>query len=224
MTYNTQALILKFLFSVHSTDEVAETQLTLTSVSEIDAVAALSHWNTTDLDDLMSLYYTLAAAGNWRWADYSHLTGAKMAAVDHANHYLAEPLVKATTETYVGSFAHVPAQASTVLSLRSGQHLGVANYGRMYLPHTSWTLGTTSAYATSATTDSAAAVGVTFIEAVNAISHAKTIPTLVSIRSKKGTGSTKTVLDVAIGNVTDTQQRRRRQLPESYSHGAITLP
>jgi hypothetical protein len=222
--YNSGALIMKFLFTVASTDEIAETQLTLSGGPGFDAGAAFDDWHGSDLEDMYAAYGDMVSGSGMYWGSYSVFKGVKLSAVDASRALVREPLEYVASSPTQGGAAHVPPACSIVLSLRSGFTLNYANYGRMYLPHT--ILAQQSGHATASSSDTATVVGraATFVELVNAKAHGMSHQSQVVNQSSKGSGHTKRVAEVMIGNVTDTQRRRRNAIRESYSTFAIPLP
>ena len=63
-----------------------------------------------------------------------------------------------------------------------------------------------------------------FLSAVNDITNTGSDPGLISIMSSKGAGTTKGVTTVAVGNVVDTQRRRRNRLTENYGTAVAVNP
>jgi surface antigen len=123
-----------------------------------------------------------------------------------------------------------PPQIALAASFTSAKMRGVGSHGRMYLPGISIGLDTTGHVGGAGLT---AVLGAfkTFINACNAASASGDIVILASHGSinKDGTpkigGSApinKAVTGIKIGNVFDTQRRRRNQLAETYQ--AVSLP
>jgi hypothetical protein len=215
--FNSGALILKFQFIVALFEEVAETQLTLSGGPGFATTTAFGEWSEGDLQDCADLYGALMGSTGLYWGSYSTLKSMKLAAVGTAGEYLAEPLTKDLGAGWAGASAHVPPQDTVVLSLRSGFHLGHANYGRMYLPHTIMPLQSGQAHASSSDVAALTLSAKTFLDGINDLSSSKSHPSKIVIRSSKGAGSTKAVAEVKVGNIIDTQRRRRNQLTETYS-------
>lgn len=120
-----------------------------------------------------------------------------------------------------GSNPHVP-QASLVASLRNTGTHGLATKGRMYLPGVYQTVDPSSGRISSTAATNIATNFQTFINGINSAAPVGTVVALCS----KGTTTTPTgvsaaVTHVEIGNVYDTQRRRRNALTETYVNKTI---
>lgn len=169
---------------------------------------------------LSALYVTLE--GLWGGTGCQIGTNAalgwiKAAPLDENGEYRGDSLVhEATTYKYgfVSTNVH-PWQIAAVMTLWSGSNLGKANYGRNYLPDPRFNIGADGKIAGSHQT---------FVNwwgsVLNAINASAAgwgtgIPgTKIAIMSKAG--ATKFPVAVQMGNVLDTQRRRRNALLESY--------
>lgn len=124
-----------------------------------------------------------------------------------------------------GGTGAVPPQCSIVASLRSATPRGLGSKGRMYLPGVSSAVSTTTGKITSSNTNDIRTTFQTFLNAVNASSA---VPGQAIIASKGRTGVSpvaplnKLITQIQIGDVYDTQRRRRNALQEVYSLGTIT--
>lgn len=121
------------------------------------------------------------------------------------------------------SGANFPPQISLVATLSTIRARGHGSKGRMYLP------GVMHSVDASGRIETANAVNVinglkTFIDAVNA--HAD-VPERVVLNSAQVSGvpfraaTIGNIISLKVGNVYDTQRRRRAQLQESYSTAAL---
>jgi len=128
-----------------------------------------------------------------------------------------------TAITGNNSGANFPPQISLVATLATIKARGHGSKGRMYLP------GVMHSVDASGRMETANAVFVinllkTFFDAVNA--HAD-IPGVVVLNSAEVTGvpfraaAINEIVSLKVGNVYDTQRRRRAQLQESYSTAAL---
>lgn len=221
MTFTSQAITLDWGWTIGGTPEIANTgiHISQTGAPWSGAVVALGEMDggttMSDLYDAMSTFMSTASCG---WADYSDLRSVKAAAVGTDGLYLTEPVIFDSPSPDSGTTSNVLPQSSIVFSLRSGLTIGRANYGRMYLPHTRPTLTAGGPFVAGATCDAIAAAGVTFITALSTIINAATTDALVPcLMSSVGSGTTKAIANVQVGNVIDTQRRRRNKLVETYS-------
>jgi len=151
------------------------------------------------------------------------LKWVKVALLDRSGSYIVD------AETYEGTPTAGPVttdrggvQDSLVLSLWSGGTLGQANYGRMYLPWNGIPVRHQDGRISSGAAGNAATDGAAFIGDVNtwaATASAAGVETL--IMSKVGTGFRKAPVYVRVGDVMDTQRRRRNRIDETYSTVAV---
>jgi hypothetical protein len=220
MAYGGQFLKITWMFTVNGSDEVADTSLNYTSTPPwTGAAAALAELDSGDLVAMRDHYVDQMMDFDFiSWGDYSNLVGIKVAAIGTNGLYLTDPLIAETDTPDSGNAVGVLPQASVVLSLRSGFTVGKGNYGRMYLPHTTIGTVTETPFASSTITDGCAAAGKAFINAVTAtMNGAITAPVGPVIMSQAAGTLSRVVAQVAVGNVTDTQRRRRNRLNETYS-------
>jgi len=220
MAYITQFLRLRYIFSVLTTDEVADTGLVLSNAEgdPFDAEAALADVGTGMLDDLFAAYtgMTLVANG-FLWGNYSRLVGLKVSAHGVDGRYLTSPVERAYSSSNAGSSLNVEPQNTVVLSLWSGETLGRANYGRMYLPHTTAALETGTPRCSAGDASDMADAGANFVTAVNTFGSLLAGDPQVVVASSVGSGINKLVTQTRVGRVVDTQRRRRNKIPEDYA-------
>jgi len=220
MAYSGQFLRVSWLFDVLGTEEIADTSLNYTTAPGwTGAVAALGELAAGDVGPSVSGdLLTLLATSGGRWADYSRHTGVKIAAVGTDGHYLTDPYVWEDATPSTGIAIGNPIQCTTVLTLNSGFALGKGNYGRMYLPHFYMSGLTASPYTDSSQAEDLADAGAAFLNAVtDDINDLTTAVLFPAIMGQTGSGTGKGVTEVRVGNVTDTQRRRRNRLTETYA-------
>jgi len=113
-------------------------------------------------------------------------------------------------------------QDSLVLSLWSGQTLGRANYGRIYLPWNGIPVQATNARISDGAATNASVAAGDFINDVDAwVATFTDAAFVVRVMSAIGTGSSKRPQYVRVGNVIDTQRRRRNKVVETYFATAL---
>lgn len=218
---------ISWLFAVQGTDEIAETSCHVSTLgaAPFDAPAFVAGLVAADglaLAGYMTAMLDGGGGTQWNWADYSNFTAVKVADMTAAGIETAPPFIWNSPMPYDhGGGADINPQSTVVLSLRSGGTFGTANYGRMYIPHTSLQLASRSASAAPAATAACAALGRTFIGSINARVAAHTAGAGVVNLSKVGAGTIKGVAAVEVGSVVDTQRRRRNRIPEAYSTSVI---
>lgn len=155
------------------------------------------------------------------------LEWVKVARIDPLGHYTQEPVIFEGDPVPggVGGINASSPQDALVITLASGNTFGDANYGRFYLP---W-----SALAVSTSTGKMVVTNVltqaqTFLNSLNAqVLNWNPLDNgdyQVVIMSEKGAGTTKPVRQVRVGDVKDTQRRRRNKLVETYISANVTQP
>lgn len=219
MPYSQSHVRISWLFGLQNApDELALTDLKVATPGMNDAAARLLA-DGLDLDQLYLDYLNMVASGaGLEWASYSRLTGVRVAPVGTNGKEVDDPREVALGPN-AGTGGQVNAQLSVVVSLRSGTRLGRANYGRMFLPHTRLTQTASSPFAP--TPDNFKDRALAFLNAVNANADEAGAGARIVNMSQVTVPETKTVTQVWIGNVTDTQRRRRNQLQEVYSQGLL---
>jgi hypothetical protein len=121
-------------------------------------------------------------------------------------------------------------QDALCVTLWSGQTTGSANYGRFYLPWFAGPIDTTTGVMSSVTCGNIAAAVHTFLDSVNDWADALAgTPDVAIMGQESGAGVenpkpalTKRCNVVRIGNVKDTQRRRRNRLAEAYTGVVLT--
>lgn len=224
MAYDRQSLLISWLFDILGEEEVAVTSVHVSGTTSFDAVAALGGLSTADQDGLQALMSTLMSDDDFQWGNFSRATGLKVAALDELGHYLAEPLVRDIQSPASGSSTGlVYPQDTVVVSLRSSSTFGEANRGRMYLPHIAINRVTATPFMNGTNIAACATAAQTFLNGVNDITNTGADPAALTIMSSKGAGAAKAVVSMAIGNVLDTQRRRRNRLTEQYTSRSVSL-
>lgn len=223
MSYDRQALLISWLFAILGEEEVAVTSLHVSGTTSFDAEAALGALSTSDQDDLQDAMSTLMSDSDLQWGNFSQATGLKAAALDTSGHYLAEPVTRDIQTPASGSSTGLVYPADTVVvSLRSPSTFGEANRGRMYLPHCAINRVTATPFMNGTAIGNVATAAALFLNTVNDVCNTGPEPGVIQIMSSKGTGTSKGVTSMAIGNVLDTQRRRRNRLVENYTTRSVS--
>lgn len=147
------------------------------------------------------------------------LKWCKLAVINSAGEYKMDARLYEAPSPQMGatSSGTVPAQVTAVLTLWSGQTLGRANRGRMYVPPPSSAISPTTGRWPGGDLTTYLTRWRTAIEAVTGeIATAASGTVHPVIMSTVGSGLTKPVAHVRIGDVPDTQRRRRRSISEVY--------
>lgn len=222
MTYGGQFLKFTFQFVIADTVEIADTSINYSALPGwTGAAAALAQVTNDDLLDIGSQMTALMQVNFW--ADYSTFVGIKAAAIGTDGVYLVPPVQSTGWTDTAGTAGNIPPQSSIVLSLRTNTTLGTGNYGRMYLPHSSFPLTTdtprTSGVVTAGTASAASDAIDSWTVTLNAHLTDAVLPVIMSQASGL---HVKPVTKVAVGDLVDTQRRRRRQIAESYSFSDLS--
>ena len=229
MTYDRQHLSVDWLFKIGGSDEIAATGINYSvAAGWANAAAALDLITaaTTELEVIVDAMATfLLPTNGLNWANYSELVGVKIAAIGTDGKYLptaSNPVEHAADAGTFGTESAVLPQSSVVVSLRSGQAFGVANYGRMYIPHTRSSMVAGSPYIDPTNLTNISEAAVVLINAVTgALNDATPYELLPTIMTNKTGEAAKTIAQVAVGNVIDTQRRRRNRLNETYDFALL---
>lgn len=225
MAYDQEFLKITWGFTIASTDEIAQTSLNFTDPQQpaFDAAAALADLDFSVVGPLLlARMATLLSTASVRWADYSRLNYVRAVAVGVPGLELGPALIFEDSTPAAGSQGLVPPQSSIVLSTRSGLETGAANFGRMYLPHTMPPLVANTPFVGSGDTAAIATAAATFVNGVATdLSASVTQIVEATIMTQVAGQQSKVIASVAIGNVIDTQRRRRNQLTETYAFAPI---
>jgi hypothetical protein len=156
------------------------------------------------------------------------LTFAKLAVIKPDGHYADAPKIAEGHVTGTGTLSApgVP-QLAWVVTLGTGHKFGMAQKGRMYWPLPVTVTGTISATTGQIPTAHCEAfrdLVATAITAAEGEVSTTLMPAFAAVMSKSGgvtapqaPGTTNPITEVSVGNVIDTQRRRRGELQEMYS-------
>lgn len=226
MAFLQESLKLDWLFRTVGGVEQADTGLRITgsspSFSAASALTALTTGNLTTLFTAMeSLKTTIIAPAppaNVTTTCGTQLHAIKASARGVDDTYLGDAMVyqPATAVTWGNIVNATPPQSSVAVTLWSGFTLGGGNYGRMYIPYTCLSIGSDGNGSLASQTTMLNA-SKTFLDAVNAVfaSGFGTGAAISILSNSVATPGSRKVTKVRVGRVTDTQRRRRRNLPES---------
>ena len=225
MAYDRGFLKVSWLFGIENTDEIAVTSLNFSDSAAVgwDPAVALGEIDITLLGpQLRNRMQTLLSSVNIKWADYSELRAVRIAGVLAAGTEIDPAKQYDDLLPVDGTAADVVPQASIVLSTRSGMSSGSANFGRMYLPHTAFAFAANKAVGDPPDISAFATAAAVFVNGCNTDLGAVVVQSIrATIMTQVVGGTSKTINQVAIGDVVDTQRRRRNALPETYVFRAI---
>lgn len=167
------------------------------------------------VQDLVSAWFSNVGTGICNKAE---LKWMKAANIGIDGKYIEEPYIWDYLTTVVGgNTANIAPQLSLALSMQSNKLRGVAKDGRIYPPLTGVPGATGRVFAPA----TPAATFQTLLTSINALPgfNGSVSPKVILV-SDKGTGESQYVTKVRVGNVIDTQRRRRNKFVEEY----VTVP
>lgn len=193
-----------------------------------DLVFALTN---IGVNDIFTAFGNVIGNSNANLAYPAHtvLRFAKLAILNEAGKYAAEPKIHEGTipGKGVAQTGATPPQLAWCATLGTGRSFGTAQRGRMYfpvpypvVPSLDGTLGTVPTAIANQFRD----LVVTAITAAEGEVSTVAVGAFAAVMSKSGGvsaplagGSTNAVTEVSVGNVIDTQRRRRGELIEIYT-------
>lgn len=171
----------------------------------------------------------LAAANSWRtfqntasigWASGVSLDGVTARAVD--TNGITRVLAERSPAAAPGTFGtlYLPNQAAVVVTLITTKP-GRTGKGRIYLPLLGLSLGTTGRISSTTVTNVANAAR-TLVQGINtgvatALTGGAPIPKVAVQSQVAGSGATAMVTGLRVGDIVDTQRRRRDSVAETYT-------
>lgn len=213
MAYPVPLVRMQYLFESTVGGEKAQTGYHVAPAGS--ATGFVSAMVQIDAEALMTSFANIWNSTDIQTADYAKLIGLKVSAIGTDGKYLSEAKTFARQgTTIIGADANVPPQCSVVVSFSSNESLGRANHGRMYLPWTRLTQPATTPYGSPTTLGTFATTCQSWFASTETTLGLISSGGNIVIASKLGV--LKDVKAIKVGNLTDTQRRRRRQLPESY--------
>lgn len=153
---------------------------------------------------------------HFAWVKLAHLNTSGKYAEEARVSELAQPVAGGSNGG--GQLTWAPVQTSLCISLRTNETLGRANRGRLYLPpivygRTAGEAGISIPVQTAVLTSFYAMLWAVAGEMYTIQSQAR-----LGIMSKIGVGKHKLVTHLMLGNIIDTQRRRREQYDETYTN------
>lgn len=154
---------------------------------------------------------------------YNDLRWYKLALIGTDGKYLEEAKIydNPSPQKSSSSFA-VPPQDSVVISWLTDAPRGLARRGRMYLPAGYADAQTANGRIVLSQQNAILTRATNFINAVNTVAQTAVNSAAVCVMSGVRTGATRVVSGVEVGNLIDTQRRRRNRLTETYVEGSLT--
>ena len=182
---------------------------------------------TAELQNLLDTVLTTAhQSTSLKTGPGASLVWAKAAALNLEGEYTGAPVFVERAAVNGGASATQSAsvQDALVLTLWSGSTFGRANYGRLYLPWNCLNVQNTDGKISSADRASALVAAQNLINGIHTAAEgwaSTTDDISPMIMSSVGSGQSKQALFIRIGDVKDTQRRRRNRFDEVYSQGTL---
>lgn len=181
--------------------------------------SAVGGFNAFSLSDCANIIKTFHSSATVYIAGDVRLDWVKAALLRTDGEYAVQPRVHGFVPGIVGGGGSgflQPLQASIAVTLWSGETLGRANYGRFYLPTPSLPRGYGLASIGDTNAQNIADAARTMLQQLDGEVSTVDWDWQLSIMSSVGTGDAKPVKEVRVGNVVDTQRRRRNAVTEKY--------
>ena len=151
---------------------------------------------------------------NYSWAKLAHIGLDGKYAQDSRFSELVPPQAGGSTGGGLTTWA--PVQTSLCISVRSDETLGRANRGRIYLPPIVYGRAANTVGITDPVRTAVLSAFHTFLWSVAGEMYTVGGGARLSIMSKIGPGKHKLATKLLLGNIIDTQRRRREQYDETY--------
>lgn len=193
-------------------DESAPGNFDLPSVAQVQALydGALTTFHTNNVNAISS-----GATMTW----------AKVAKIGVDGKYIGDAVLYegAVRAGAASSTIQASPQDALCVTLWSGSHLGEANYGRFYMPWSCPNVSSTTGRILSAATIATNAKTLldSFSTAASNWHPLDSTEYVVAVMSKVGAGTSKVAKFVRVGDVKDTQRRRRNAIREVYSQQTL---
>lgn len=172
-----------------------------------------------DADYIKARWQTLFTAGNMKIANTHLTTHIKISEINpDGSTVLANTVFANYSSPIAGaetSSKCIP-QVALVVTLKSSIPRGLGSKGRMYLPGVTAPIGA-DGHILSADMSNIPGLLKTFYDGVNTDLGSRGKVILASKGSTAGAGFNKNVTSIRVGNVYDTQRRRRNSLTETYT-------
>ena len=177
----------------------------------------------TSMADLRDAYTAFHSSADGLIAPGALFTSVKVARLGFDGKYNAEPAeISGFSNAGGGSSAQCTSPACSVcVSLWSGQTLGEANHGRLYLPWTSLASAAATGQMSAPQQGGILSGMTTFLGAVEDEVASVAAGTKLHVMSAKGAGTSKQVLEVGVGLVVDTQRRRRNRIADTKVYSSL---
>ena len=149
------------------------------------------------------------------------LEWVKIALIDEEGHYIGDAdEYQFLVPVNGGSTGAIETQRSLAVSFKTAVRRGPASNGRIYIPAFRIGVATDGRLSTADQTDCLAAALI-FIADINSEVDSVLPTAAVSVVSAQGSGAQEPVTSIRVGNVIDSQRRRKNKMIETYVSGAL---
>lgn len=221
MAWTEKLLYITWNFAVSTTAEIAQFGLHGWGVAGYDPEDTVAAIGDSEMDDLADAFHDMVSVAGYYWANYSVYTGVKVAALGLNGEYIAAPKYRTAQTAWTGSAAQIVPQTSVCVTTMASSTFGKGKRGRFYIPHSQIPLDTAKPTGSSGGVQDIADAAAAFIGDVNGILAGIQAANHVVIPSEVTGASPQAVTAVRVGNVNDTQRRRRNNMPETYETASV---
>ena len=178
-----------------------------------------------DPNDFHTAANTFYRQSNLGLAAYNTFDYIKLALIGEDGKQIGEPKIKYFTGSINGNGpSSMAPQNSIVVTLGTGVPRGAGSKGRIYLPAGFADVTGSTGKLSTAACESIRDKTIVWIKSINAQTALTGYPAAVSVISTARPGLNLVVDRVSVGNLVDTQRRRRNKLTEIYVEAPLSTP
>lgn len=204
-----------------ATEDEWSNSLTLSSNNASDNPTAFAGLEPQNYEAAIRAAYITGSTGI---AQYNTLEWIKLSLIGIDGKLIGDAKIYdlATPAVGPGPSSMAP-QNSIVVTLDTIARRGLASKGRFFLPAGYADVATTTARLSPASVTALVTRMQTYLNAVNAVTSTSGERTYVSVASGIGAGVIRVATGLRVGNLVDTQRRRRNRLTETYTDAPLTI-
>ena len=181
-------------------------------VAQLGTISLADIW-----EDLAEVWQT---GGNFRWSTATSIEWVKLAVLKTDGRYAGSPAIheQHVSGGYPLTFGEPP-QLATVVTLATGSSFGRAQKGRMYWPAPAdflYKLDKTTGQVPESQVGELVSTVSRKLKDVEGEVSTVGVPVTMAVMSGLAPGTTRSVTQLGVGRILDTQRRRRGDLVEDY--------